>query len=129
MRRSAAGWRFPSLRGGGWGKRETTNRPPGHERILEQVQVYRAYKHYAQCPWVLQRCQGEKCANLWSARSHFDAIISMKIVDSSHVQFKVVDIHNESYINNCMCKQDFTALRSSSSYFFFYFFCYRTKNL
>jgi len=78
MRRSAAGWRFLSLKGGGWSKKGTELL--GHEWITGQSQVRREYKYYAQNPWVLQMSLGEKFANLCSVRDHFGTIISMKIV-------------------------------------------------
>ena len=79
MRRSAAGWRFPSLRGGGRGKKETLNRPLGAWTHKRRPQVWRAYKNHVQYPWVLQGSQEGKCANLCSARGHIGAIITMEI--------------------------------------------------
>ena len=49
----------------------------------------------------------------------------MKIADSSHVQFEVLDTGDKSCMDNRMCEGDFTALRSSS----YYFFCHQTKKL
>ena len=57
MRRSAAGWKFPSLTGGGWGKKRNSHTDlSGHERITERSQVRRAYAYSPQYPWVLGGC-------------------------------------------------------------------------
>ena len=53
----------------------------GHERIWERSDDRRMYKYWAKYPGVWERSLEGKYANLRSAWIHFDAIISMKIVE------------------------------------------------
>ena len=77
--RSAAGWRFPSLRWVGQ-KRGLCSDLSGHERKTGRLQVWRSNKYSAQYPWVLRWSLEKKRVNLCIARGPFGAITSMKIV-------------------------------------------------
>ena len=80
MRRSAVGWRFPSLRGGGWdAKGGLCSDLSGHERKTGRLQVWTSNKYSAQYPWVLRWSLENKRVDLCIARGPFSAMTSMKI--------------------------------------------------
>ena len=75
MQRSAAGWRFPSLRGGGWDKKGGSVATSWGMNARQGD-----YKCGGQIPMGITMVSRENRANLCIECGHFGMIISMKIV-------------------------------------------------
>ena len=55
----------------------------GHDDLISDPDIGKAFKYHAQYPGVMQGSQEGKRAKLWGPRAHFGANISMKIVSKS----------------------------------------------